>query len=128
MSSEASKSSLVKDIAGINVISVRTVNPPNLVANSAVLVNASNDSFELHVDRVNLDWIELRRHVNLTPLEGKSITLTLEQMNLELGGYVVKTNMLGDGMFAVNVNFGNKYSSYFKDCLFDLLPDSDEIV
>ncbi len=128
MSVGASKKNLVKDVVGVKVISVRTVNPPNLIANSAVLVNASNDSFLVHIDRVDLKWIELRRHINLTPLEGKSITLTLEPMNLDISGYVVQTIMLGNGMFALNVNFGNKYSNYFKECLFDLLPSTDEVV
>lgn len=127
MSVKASKLSLAKDVTGINVVSVKTVNPPNLIADSAVLVNASSDSFLLHIDREDLDWIELRRHINLTPLEGKSITLTIEPMGLDISGYVVKTFMLGDGMFALDVNFGNKYSSYFKECLLDLLPSTDEV-
>ena len=127
MSVKASKFNLARDATGINVVSVKTVNPPNLVADSAVLVNASSDSFLLHIDREDLDWMELRRHINLTPLEGKSITLTIEPMGLDISGYVVKTFMLGDGMFALDVNFGNKYSSYFKECLLDLLPSTDEI-
>ena len=112
---------LVKNVTGIKATCVQTVDPSNLVLNSAVLVNASNDSLMFHVDRASLVSQELKQHINLNPIEGKFITFTLEPMNLDISGYVVKTYMLGKCIYGFDVNLSNE-SHYFKECLFDLLP------
>lgn len=118
---------LVKNVTGVKATCIQTVDPSNLVLNNAVLVNASSGSLMFHTDRANLISKELKRHINLSPMEGKFITFTLEPMGLDISGYVVKTYMLGKGIYGFDVNLGNE-PHYFKECLFDLLPGNRQIM
>ena len=111
-----------KSVSGIKVVSVNTLHPPELIANKALLTKVTNEGFSITIKRCNLVSPELKCNVGLSPIEGKQISLTIEQMDLNLSGYIVKTYMLGGGNSSMDISFSREYSDYFKDCLFDLIP------
>lgn len=67
-----------------------------------------------------------RNNLTLQSLQDHLLILTIEQMELTLSGRVVRTAMIGRGEFEIAVDYSQDSSDYFRECLFNLLPQKGE--
>jgi hypothetical protein len=116
-----------KTIEGITVTGVTALSPVCLIAREALLINASATGFLLTIHRKALVPKELRANLSLEKLEGESIMMTIEQMNIDIDGYIARTKLVGNGVYEIAVNFTDDAPSYWLECLYDLLPGVGEM-
>jgi len=115
-----------KEVNLIPVSNLATLDPFTQVSKHAEIVDVSSTGFLLYVHRKNLVPKQLRTNLSLTPLEGERIMLKIEDMELDIDGLVSRTRYIGNGVFEVAVDFSADAPEYWRECLVDLLPGSDE--
>lgn len=113
----------------INFIAVRnlaTLEPFTVISKEAEIVDASTTGFLLYVNRKHLVPKHLRSHLSLKPLEGERIMLKIEAMDLDIDGHISRTRFIGEGTFEIAIDFSSDAPEYWRECLIELLPSSDE--
>ena len=99
----------------------------DVIAESAVLFQVSSQGFYLKIHRKDLPK-SLRSHLNLSAICNQDVEMHLPNMDLNLGGTVVKTRHAGGGVFEIFVKFLDTVPQYWYDCLLDALkcyPDGE---
>ena len=117
-----------KQINFIPVKNLTTLDPFNIVSKYAEIVDASSTGFLLYVSRGNLVPKNLRTNLSLKPLEGERVILKIQDMDLDIDGTITRTRFIGDGTFEIAVDFSTDAPEYWRECLIDLLPGSEEEV
>ncbi len=115
-----------KSIEGITVSHVTALAPVCLIAREGVLVNVSSSGFLLRIHRNDLVPKDLKSNLTLEGLEGEPIMMTITEMDLDIDGYITRTQMVGSGVFEVAVDFTQDAPPYWRECLCDLLPEPGE--
>lgn len=115
-----------KDINFIPVKNLATLDPFTMICKKAEIVDASSTGFLLYVHRKQLMPKGLRANLSLKPLEGERVMLKIEDMELDLDGFISRTRFIGDGIFEIAIDFSADAPEYWRECLVDLLPGSDE--
>ena len=115
-----------KKVEGITVRSVTALAPVCLIAKEALLVDASSTGFLLRLHRRDLVPKELRESLTLQSIEGEPIMLNLHEMDLDIDGYITRTEMIGKGVYELAVDFTQDAPAYWRECLCDLLPGEGE--
>ena len=118
---------LRKTVEGITVSNVAILKPSYCsLTKKAVLVNASSHDFLILIQRKDLIPKYLRNNLTLHNIKDHLIILTIEQMDLTISGYVTRTTMVGHGNFEVAIDYSQDESDYFRECLFNMLPNKNE--
>ena len=115
-----------KKVEGVTVSNVSILKPFCSLTKRAVLVNASSKDFLILIQRKDLIPKYFRHNLTLQDIVDSPLVLTIEQMDLTLSGYVTRTAMIGKGLFEVAVDYSQDSSEYFRECLFQLLPNKGE--
>lgn len=115
-----------KDVNFIAVTNLATLDPFTLVAKEAEIIDASSTGFLLYVQRSSLIPKGLREHLTLKALEGERVMLKIESMELDLDGLISRTRFIGNGTFEIAVDFSADAPEYWRECLLDLLPGTNE--
>ena len=97
---------------------------PNF-AKSAEILDISVNGMLLLVQRKHLSK-KLKNAFNLQDLEGRYMSLKIETMNLDLDALVVRTKSVDKDHFEVAIDYSESAPEYWRECLFDMLPDEDE--
>ena len=97
-----------------------------VLARSGVIVDASSRGFLLRVTRRDLVPKNLRGNLNIDCLVGERVMLKIEEMNLEIDGQIARTSMIGRGVFEIAIDFSESAPDYWRECLYDLLPNKEE--
>lgn len=114
------------DLNSLKVAHVTSLDQLELVASSGQLVEASSRGFKIILDREDLIPKLYRSNLSLDPLVGHKLSLEIEAMNLDITGTVVRTRLLGKGLFEVGVDYTAEAPEYWRECLVDLLPKIGE--
>lgn len=115
-----------KPINMIRVENLASLDPFMVICKSAELVDASTSGFLLHVHRNHLVPKQLRSNLSLTVLEGEKVMLKIADMELDLDGTISRTRFIGGGLFEIAVDLSSDAPEYWRECLVDLLPGSDD--
>ena len=120
---------LRKKIEGVTISNVAILKPSYCsLTKKATLVNASSHDFLILIQRKDIIPKYLRNNLTLQTIKDHLIILTIEQMDLTISGYVTRTAMTGRGKFEVAIDYSQEESDYFRECLFSLLPNKDELL
>ncbi len=115
------------ETSAVTVKNLTSLDHAEVVAKSAVLIDASPTGFLLHVSRTDLLAQFARDSLTLNELLGNKVILLLEQMNLELSGTIVRTKRINKGLFEVAIDYTDEAPDYWRECLIDLLPRPGEL-
>jgi hypothetical protein len=115
-----------KQVNFIAVKNLATLEPFTVISKEAEIVDASSTGFLLYVNRKHLVPKHLRANLSLKPLEGERIMLKIEDMNLDIDGLISRTKFIGNGIFEIAIDFSEDAPEYWRECLIELLPSSDE--
>ncbi len=114
------------ETSAIRVKNLTSLDHAEVIAKSAVLIDASHTGFLIHVSRADLLAQFTRDSLTLNEILGSKMILLLEQMNLELTGTVVRTKRINKGLFEVAIDYTAEAPDYWRECLIDLLPRPGE--
>lgn len=91
--------------------------------NRAQIVDISPTGLLFHVRREDLASAELRSHLTLDSIHGKSVCFKIEIMDTYIEGIVARTQFKGKEGFVIAVDFREDAPEYWRECLVELLPD-----
>lgn len=114
-----------KHIVGIHVKNLTSLEPLSLMARKAVLVDASSTGVLLHIDRKDFVPKKLRQNLTIQSIEGEHVMFEIAEMDLEIDGRISRTRLIGKGVFEVAVDYSEEAPEYWRECLYELLPDED---
>ncbi|MEC9282848.1 MAG: hypothetical protein VX642_09055 [Bdellovibrionota bacterium] len=97
---------------------------PNF-AKTAEILDISVNGMLLQISRKNLSK-KLKNTFSLDDLEGRYLTLKIETMNLDLDALVVRTKSIDKDTFEIAIDYSEGAPEYWRECLFDMLPDDEE--
>lgn len=106
----------------IEIRGLMSLDHMTLLSRSGRIVDASKTGFLLHLDREAIVPKAFKESLSLQPLEGDQIIMTIDALNLELGGKIIRTKRLNKEMFEIVVDFSSDAPDYWRECLFELLP------
>jgi hypothetical protein len=115
-----------KQVNFIQVKNLSTLEPFTIISKTAEIVDASSTGFLLYINRKDLVPKHLRANLSLKPLEGERIVLKIEAMELEIDGIISRTKFVGNGIFEIAIDFSEDAPEYWRECLIDLLPSTEE--
>lgn len=115
------------ETSAVNIKNLTSLDHAEVIAKSAVLIDASHTGFLLHIPRTELLAKFARESLTLNELLGTKVMLLLEQMNLELTGTVARTKRINKGLFEVAIDYSEEAPDYWRECLIDLLPRPGEL-
>lgn len=106
----------------IEVRGIMSLDHMTLLSRSGRIVDASKTGFLMLVDRADLLPKMFKDALSLQDLDGDRIILTIDALNLEMAGEVVRTKRITKETFEIVVDFSTDAPDYWRECLFELLP------
>lgn len=116
-----------KDLIPVLVSSISSLETLSKIAREAEIVQASSSGFLVLLKRENLVPLNLRRNLSLEALLGSKVILQLPQMNLQVSGTIVRTQLVGKTGYELAIDYSEDAPDYWRECLFDLLPAPGEL-
>lgn len=114
------------EIDAVEVAHITALDHYEIIASRGVLADASATGFCIVVDRQDLMARNLRSNLTLESLVGQKISIEIAMMNLDIVGQVARTKPLGKGLFEIGIDYSSDAPEYWRECLLDLLPKSQE--
>jgi hypothetical protein len=115
-----------KAIRTLTVSNLTIVDPFLVIAKKGELCEASSTGFKITINRKDLIPDELRQNLTIESIEAKPVMLILEEMDLELEGHITRTKLVSGGFYEICIDYSQDAPEYWRECLVDLLPGSDE--
>lgn len=115
-----------KTLGAIQFEEFTTLENYKVLIKSGYIVDASINGFLIIVQRDEL-FDNLKSNLSLDDLVEKHIALYLPQMQIDLNGYVKRTRHKGNGEFDLYIEFSEDVPDYWRDCLVELLPSTEEL-
>ncbi len=110
------------DLDPVEVVHITCLDQYQMIAAYGSLIEASNSGFLLHLDRSDLLPKNLRSNLTLDSLVGRTLSIEIRQMNLDIIGRVVRTKPVGKGVFELAIDYTEDAPEYWRECLIDMLP------
>ncbi|PCI27156.1 hypothetical protein COB52_05280 [Candidatus Kaiserbacteria bacterium] len=110
----------------IHIESLTSLDQFSLLARTGRIVDASATGFLLQIDRKDFVPKVLRENLSIECIVNERVKLTITEMNLEIDGRIVRTKLVGKGIFEIAVDFSDSAPEYWRECLLDLLPNEGE--
>lgn len=114
-------------ISPLSVSSLSDMDQLTKVARGGTIIDASITGFLLKVKREDLVPQNLRKNLSIDSLVGCRVLIELPQLNLQMAGRVVRTQLVGKAGFEIGIDFSEDAPDYWRECLLDLLPAPGEI-
>ena len=111
----------------IHVAEITVTGPSLVVARYGTVLNASATGLLVRVSHPDLHPEIYRHNPPLQAIEGKEVVMTIVEMNLKIGGKVVRAQQAEPGLCEVAIDFTANAPPYWRECLVDLLPTPGEI-
>ena len=96
----------------------------HLIAKKAFISKVTSKGFNLNLYYKDLIPRSLRFHLSLSPLIGKKILMYIPAMNMDLEGTITKAQHTGGGHFNIHLDFFKDMPQYWRECLFELWPNT----
>lgn len=115
-----------KAVTKVTVSNLMTSSQFEAIARFGQLVDLSSSGFLIHIDRQDLIPKHLKQNLSIEEVEGESITLVIDPMELEINGHIARTRYVGEGVFEIAIDFSDDAPEYWRECLYDLIPGASE--
>lgn len=106
----------------IELRGIMSLDHMTLLSRSGRIVDASKSGFLMLVERSDLLPKVFKDALSLQELDGDRLILTIDALNLEMAGTVVRTKRISKETFEICVDFSSDAPDYWRECLFELLP------
>jgi hypothetical protein len=116
-----------KELSPIHVAHLTSLDNFAKLARSCEIIEASSSGLLLLLKREDLIPPHLRKNLSLDTLVDTRVFMHLEEMNLEISGVIVRTQLLGKKGFYLAVDYSDEAPEYWRECLMDLLPSPGEM-
>lgn len=113
---------LRENLEPLSIKSLTSIDHMTLLARQGWLVEASTTGFLLEVERRDLAPKVFRDSLSLQELEGDRVYLTIDAMNLEIGGVIARTKRKSKDRWMIAIDFREDAPEYWRECLLALLP------
>ena len=121
------RSSPRKAVSPIHISYLTSLDDFAKIAKNCEIIEASTTGILLLVKREELIPSALRKNLTLDVLIGDRVFMHLEEMNLELSGVIVRTQLVGKKSYHIAVDYSEEAPEYWRECLMDLLPKPGEL-
>lgn len=115
-----------KNIGILDFCDLTSLENYNVIAHCGCVVDASVGGVLLQIERCDLVSEDLKRNLNIDEIVGQNVALYLPDMSLDLDGFIVRADHIGKGQYQIAIEFSQDIPEYWRECLLDLLPSSDE--
>jgi hypothetical protein len=116
-----------KPLFPIHVAEIKAVDRSLVLADHGTILNASATGLLIRVNRSDLNPKILQQNQPLNILAGEQVMLRIVEMDLEIGGRIARTQQAEEELFDIALDLTDNAPAYWRKCLVDLLPSSDEI-
>ena len=110
----------------IEIRGLMSLDHMTLLSRSGQIVDASATGFLMLLKREQIVPKMFKESLSLAELDGDRIMMTIDALNLELGGTIVRTKRITKDTFEIVVDFSSDAPDYWRECLFELLPRSTD--
>ena len=110
----------------IHVIDIRLVTSNTALARYGTILNTSTAGLLIEVCPSDVSPEVLQNQLPLKRIEGESVVMTVDEMNLEIDGRVVRFCYNDQEMLEIAVDFSANAPAYWRECFADLLPSLGE--
>jgi hypothetical protein len=104
---------------------VKNISTGEVYFSKASIVDVSATGLLLRVRREHILSLPLRSTLTLSQLNTVSVGFTIEVMDTYIEGVVARSKPEGKGEFVIAVDFREDAPEYWRNCLMDLLPDTE---
>lgn len=109
-------------LAPIPIKGLTSLDHRTMLSRVGHIVDASKTGFMLQVARKDLVPKQFRESLSLSELEGDGVILTIEPLDLEIGGTIARTRRIGKDVYEICVDFSDDAPEYWREALIDMLP------
>jgi hypothetical protein len=111
----------------IHVTEIKLVDRSLVVARYGTILNASATGLLIRTSRSDLHPEILQHTSPLETIEGKQAVMKIVEMELEIGGRIVRIRQAEQEAFEIAIDFTENAPTYWRECLVELLPSLGEI-
>ena len=115
-----------KTVDTVSVIQIVDLDTLQAVASRGDLIDASASGFLIHINRKDLSEQNYKDSLSLDLLVGKTLSVEIENMRLDVIGSIVRTRRIGTSTFELAIDYSADAPQYWRECLVDMLPQVDE--
>lgn len=109
----------------VSVIQIVDLDTLQTVASRGDLIDASSSGFLIQINRKELEDKSYRESLSLDLLVGKTLSVEIENMKLDVIGTIVRTRRVGTGSFELAIDYSADAPEYWRECLVDMLPKTE---
>ena len=114
-----------KNVAQVDVLNVKNISTGEVYFSRASIVDVSPTGLLLRVRREHILTVALRSTLTWATINNVSVGFTIEVMDTYIEGIVTRSKPEGRGEFLVAIDFRDDAPEYWRNCLVDLLPDTE---
>jgi len=115
-----------RELDPIQIKGLTSLDHKTLLSRTGHIIDASATGFLLHVARKDLVPQRFRENLSLSELEGDQIILTIDPLQLEIGGKIVRTKRLTKELYEIVVDFSSDAPEYWREALLEMLPRASD--
>lgn len=113
---------LRENLEPLSIRGLTSIDHMTLLARRGWMVEASTTGFLVEIERRDLAPKVFRDSLSLKEIEGDKIYLTIDAMNLEIGGIIARTHRINKDRWQIAIDFREDAPEYWRECLVELLP------
>lgn len=110
----------------IHAIDIRLLDTNIALARYGRVLNTSTTGLLIEVCQDDVSPEVLQNKLPLSRIEGQSVLLTIDEMNLQIDGRVVRFCYNAQEMLEIAIDFSASTPAYWRECFADLLPTQGE--
>jgi hypothetical protein len=111
-----------EEVEPIEIRGFTSLDHTTLLSRTGEIIDASKTGFLLKVSRKSIVPQEFRDSLTLDNLVGDQVILTIDKMDLEIGGKITRTKRINKEVYEIAIDFSEDAPEYWRECLLDLLP------
>lgn len=111
-------------MAEVYALNVKNIQTGEVYFSRAAIVDVSPTGCLLKVERGDILSPSLRSTLTLSSIHDVGVGFTIEIMDTYLEGVMTRTKPEGKGSFVAAVDFRDDAPEYWRNALFDILPES----
>ena len=116
-----------EEVEPISIKAFTSLDHTTLISRTGEIIDASKTGFLLRIERKALVPKQFREALSLDPLVGDQVILTIDKMDLEIGGKIARAKRIGKENYEIAIDFSEDAPEYWRECLLDLLPRPGEM-
>jgi hypothetical protein len=110
----------------IHVIDIRLLDTNIILARYGTILNTSTAGLLIGVCPGDVSPEVVQNKLPLSCIEEQFVFMTIDEMNLQIDGRVVRFCYNAQGMLEIAIDFSANTPAYWRECFADLLPTQGE--